>query len=111
MFTRSKQGAVDVISGTDPLNGEHIDEASQVVDECLSAGQPRIVFDLRQVPLIDSAGLELLLNVHDRCIERGGLLQLAAANTLCRDILEVTGVVSEFELFSDAVEAAGSFAQ
>ncbi len=111
MFTRSRQGAVDVISGTDPLNVDHVEDASTVVDECLAAGQPRLVLDLREIPLLDSAGLEFLLEVRDRCIERGGQLQLAAPNVLCRDILEVTGVTSDFELFSDAVEAAGSFAQ
>ncbi len=111
MFTRTKQGAVDVISGADPLNLDHVEDVRAVIEECLSSGQPRIVLDLREVPLLDSAGLEFLLEFRDRCSERGGQLQLAAVNPLCRDILEVTGLNSEFELFSDALAAAGSFAQ
>ena len=111
MFTLSKQGAVDVVAGDDPLNTEFADSLSQVFDQCLQTGQPHIVLDLRNVSLIDSAGLELLLDVRDRCIGLGGLLQLAALNALCRDILQATGVASEFELFGSAIEAAGSFAQ
>lgn len=111
MFARSKQGAVDVVAGDDPLNAEYIKDVSQLFDECISEGQPRIIFDLTHVPLIDSCGLELLLDVHDRCMQRGGLLQLVAPNALCQDILSVTDIASQFEVFGDIVEAAGSFAQ
>ncbi|OYW24953.1 MAG: hypothetical protein B7Z55_00720 [Planctomycetales bacterium 12-60-4] len=111
MFTRTKQGAVDVIAGTDPLNVDYVDDAAGVIDDCLSSGPARIVVDMRQIPLLDSAGLELLLSLHDRCVERGGMLHLAGPSPLCRDILEVTGVISHFDVFSDPVDAAGSFAQ
>lgn len=111
MFSRSRQGAVDVVGGNDPLSSDYIDDVRCVVEECLSAGQPRIVLEMREIPLVDSAGLEFLLEYRDHCIKRGGLLQLASVNPLCREALEVTGLVKEFDLFSDAVAAAGSFAQ
>ena len=111
MFARSKQGVVNVVAGDDPLNREHIAEVSQLLDECICEGQPRIVFNLTNVPLIDSCGLELLLDAGDRCHQRGGLLQLAVPSPLCRDILAATGVASQFEVFGDVLEAVGSFAQ
>jgi anti-anti-sigma factor len=110
MFLRAKQGAVDVIRGSDPLSGEHLDGLARVFDECIGHGQPRIVCDMQYVPLIDSAGLELLLDVRDRSLDRGGCVKLAGPNPLCRDILNATGVGLEFEVFDDVIEAAASFA-
>ena len=69
------------------------------------------MFDLQGVPLLDSQGLELLLDVQDRCGQRGGSLHLAAPAILCRDILVVTGVVEHFAVFDDVLSAVGSFAQ
>ena len=100
-----------VVSGNDPLNADRVDSVRALVDECLVSGQPRVVFDLKHVPLIDSAGLELLLDAQDECVRRGGRLQIAGANTLCREILQITDVARHFEMFDDAVAAAGSFAQ
>jgi anti-anti-sigma factor len=111
MFEHSRQGAVDVIAGDEPLNVDSVDRVTRLLDQCISHGQPRIVFDLGGLALLDSAGLELLLDARERCARRGGLLQLAAANPLCRDILQVTGLSSEFETFDNVLLAVGSFAR
>jgi anti-anti-sigma factor len=111
MFEKMRQGAVDIISGDEPLVGDNTDKARRLLEECSRSGQPRIVLDLQKMPLIDSDGLELLLDMQDECIRKGGLIQLAGANPLCRDILRITEVDQQFELFDDVVAAAGSFAQ
>ena len=111
MFTCTQQGAVDVIHGDDSLKLDRISDVEKVFTECERHGQPRIVLDLKNVPLIDSAGLELLLDVRDRCLQKGGAFKLARPNPLCRDILEITGVASRLDIFDDTVTAAGSFAQ
>ena len=111
MFERRQQGAVDIIRGDDALNLESIQQASGLLDECVGHGQPRIVVDLERVPLIDSAGLELLLDVRDRCLKRGGALKLAAPNHLCQDILRITDLAGQLEIYNDAISAVGSFAK
>src|SRR5688572_30721513 len=105
MFKLLKQGAVKVISGDQPLNAESAPSLQRVIDEALSQGQPRLVFDLQGVPLFDSAGLELLLDVRDRCRQRGGALQLAAPTNLCRDILVATDILHQFAVFDDTLTA------
>lgn len=110
MFDLSRQGAVDVITGTDPLNVEFVDAVRGIVGRCVQTGQPRIVFDMRNIPFIDSAGLELLLESRDQCLQRGGVMHLAGANALCGDILHITGVEAQFEVFDDVMPAVGSFA-
>ena len=73
-------------------------------------GQPRVIIDLGSVAFIDSAGLEALLEINDRCLERGGACKLSAPNALCIDILNATGVGEELEVVDSIVKGAGSFA-
>jgi anti-anti-sigma factor len=111
VFTLRSQGAVRVIGGDQSLNAENIAAASNVCEQALAEGQPKVVFDLEGISLIDSAGLELLLDIRDRCSQRGGALHLASPSVLCRDILQATQVADQFAIFRDALSAIGSFAQ
>jgi anti-sigma B factor antagonist len=111
MFRVAQQGAVRMIQGEVPLNGDYVDMAARCCEPLCSLGQPKLVFDLSGIPLINSAGLELLLDVRDRCAARGGALVLAAPTPLCREILSATGLLGGIAVFDDAVSAAGSFAQ
>jgi anti-anti-sigma factor len=77
----------------------------------LHAGQPRAVVDLADVPLVDGQALEVLLDIHDLCMEGGGQLRLASASPLVQDILEVTEVSAVVEHHSNATLAVGSFAR
>jgi anti-sigma B factor antagonist len=111
MFERSRTGSIHVVRGDDPINSQFAEPLKRLLEECLGAGQPRIVMDLAKVSLLDSAGLELLLDYQDRCTELGGMMKLAAPSQLCRDALTITGVLDRFEVFEDALSAVGSFAQ
>ena len=111
MFKHTQQGAVDLISGDDPIDAQNLEALQKVLDGCVRNGQPRIVLDLESVPLLDSVGLEFLLDTLDACTDRGGTLRIAAPNGLCRDIFKVTGVSEQFEFFENTLSALGSFAQ
>lgn len=111
MFEASRQGAVDLIAGKAPLDRSNAPQLAEVLQACVERGQPRVVLNLAQVPLIDSAGLELLLDYRDRCRARGGSLKLATPSALCRDILRITGVAAQLEVHDDALAAVGSFAR
>ena len=109
MFERKTQGAVDVISGSDRISGDHVAELGEVFDACLKQGQPHVVLDLQGIALIDGSGLELLLDAQERYQRMGGALKLANAALLLREILKVTGVGVRFEIFGDARSAVRSF--
>ena len=111
MFKRDSLGTIDVVRGDDALVTEHLELLSELLEECLELGQPRAVLDMRDAQLIDSAGLELLLNAQTDFQQRGGVLKLAAVNTLCEEILSVSGVADHFEIHSDVKAAVGSFVQ
>lgn len=111
MFDVIKQGAVFVVTGDEPLNVDAVDDAREVLNSCLTKRQPKIVLDLELVPLIDSAGLELLTATRKECQRRGGLLQIARPNHLNSDILRMTGLDGQLDVFDTVVGAVGSFAR
>jgi anti-anti-sigma factor len=111
MFERERQGAVEVIRGESPLTKDYLKQLDALFEPLLRGGQQRIVFNLSQVPHIDSAGLEKLLDVQEGFERRGGGLKLAVPNGLCQEILTVTGVARRFEIFRDLTSAVGSFVQ
>jgi anti-anti-sigma factor len=111
MFQVSRQGSVNVLSGTDPLSTEHVAAARIVSEQCFGKGQPQIVVHLAGIPLMDSEGLEFLLELRDRALRCGGAVQLAEPKALCRDILQATGLAGDFAIFEHLNAAVGSFAQ
>jgi anti-anti-sigma factor len=111
VFVHKCQGAVDVIGGGDRISGEHVTELSTVLESRIGHGQPQIVLDLQGVAVIDSAGLELLLDYQEKCQRMGGAMKLANAGPLCREVLKATGVGAKFEIFRDSGGAIRSFVQ
>lgn len=109
MVKVERQGAVFVLSGDQPLTHDHAGELSEALDAAFRGGQPLAVVNLQQVPLIDSAGLELLADAQNRFERHGGCLKIAGANPLCRDILRCTGLSERLELHGDVKAAVGSF--
>ncbi len=111
MLERTRQGAVELVRGDEPLTTQTIDEFSRMLDGCVNQRQPRIVLDMSRIPLIDSRGMEILVDFQRQCISRGGCIKLASLSSLCRDILRATNVIAMFDEFENTVTAAGSFAQ
>lgn len=105
------QGAVDVIRIDGSLNGEKLDELANTISRVLVNGAPMVICDLAGVQLIDSVGLEWLLDTADEIVTSGGEMKLAAAPPLISDILRLTGVGDRFETFPTTREGVGSFSQ
>ena len=106
---RVRQGAVDVIRGDEALVADNLPRPSQLLDSCLAAGIPRVVLDLENVPLVDSKGLEWLLDSQDRLLDRCNGLRVVANQSLCREIMELTGVAEQCQVYSDLTSAVASF--
>ncbi len=109
MFPVQSQGAVDIIAPTQALTVENAGQFVETVQRRLSEGQPKVVLDMSAVPLLDSAGLESLLDVRGCLQEKGGAIKLASLSALCKDILRVTGIDGQFDAYRDVKSAVGSF--
>jgi anti-anti-sigma factor len=92
------------------LKGELVEDTvavfQQAVDHQL-AGKDVIdlVLNLHEVPFLDSAALEYLLDLQDRLAERLGQVRLVRCNPDVRKILEITRLDSTFEIFEDIPDA------
>ena len=107
----TKQGSVDVLDVPGPLTKDTVNSFVESVQlHCYGQGQPRTVLNLQDATLLDSCGLEALLNMRDEFESRGGSIKLASANSLCWDILTISGLIHEFEVFDTVNRAVGSFA-
>jgi anti-anti-sigma factor len=111
MFALEKQGAVCVLRPKAPIEAKHCDQLKQTVLQGLGAGRPMLVVDFHDVPLIDSVGLETLVELREALEAKGGAVKFAAVNPLCADILRVTGVGLKFEQHQQVRAAVGSFAE
>jgi anti-anti-sigma factor len=111
MFPLEKQGAVGVVRPKGPIEAQHCDEFMRTVLQGLGVGRPMLVVDFHDVPLVDSVGLETLVELRDALESKGGAVKLAAVNPLCADILRVTGVGAQFEQHELVRTAVGSFAE
>lgn len=111
MIRIEAQGAVDVIRVDGALNETTVDELQHAWQEVLRSGAPMVVCDMSGINLIDSVGLEWLLDAQEEVAVRGGAMKLAGCPPLVNDILRVTGVRERFEVFETAGAGVGSFAR
>jgi anti-anti-sigma factor len=77
-------------------------DVGATVDELLDVGFSRIVVDLRQVTLLDSAGVHMLVAAQRSAERRDAALSLIAGPPHVHRVLELTATASLF-----AIDAAG----
>lgn len=111
MISSKRTGTIDTLEIDVPLSSETDSAFRACWQQLLTARPPRIVLDMRSIPLLDSSGLESLLDLKERCEEMGGMVVLARPNPLCQDILRINGLNRDFQVFSDYVQALGSFSK
>jgi len=72
--------------------------------------QPRnIVLNLSSVSYIDSCGLGTLVGLYTSARTAGGSVKLAALNSRVIDLLQITKLVTVFDVFDSVDDAVASF--
>ncbi len=111
MIPTETQGAVDVLRIDGTLNAEKSAELADALAQVIQAGAPLVVCDMTAVPLIDSDGLEGLLDAQEEIAMRGGAMKLTGTVPLVSDILRLSGVGDRFEMFETSSAGIRSFAR
>jgi len=70
---------------------------------------PKVVLNLRDVTYIDSGGLGTLVSLYTTAKNAGGALKLASLTQRVDDLLQVTKLVTIFEVFENEQAAVDSF--
>ena len=73
----------------------------EAFDALLSSGVDRIAIDFSQVPNIDSSVLGQLVHGYARLKENGSTLKLLEPTRKIQALLELTRLISVFEVFTD----------
>jgi len=75
----------------------------------LLAQNPNIVMSLREVTYIDSGGLGTLVSLFTSARNAGGAVKLARLSQRVGELLQITKLLTVFEVFDDEESAARSF--
>jgi anti-sigma B factor antagonist len=81
------------------------------VQPILTSDRPQVVFDLSQVKLLDSSGVDMLLQCMAEIMKRDGDLKLAAMSPQSAVVLEMTRADRLFEMYETSTDAVRSFSR
>lgn len=88
------------------LTVDSLDAFRRAVDHQVTEDQVRdLVLNFEQVPFVDSAGLEYLLELQELLAERMGQVKLAKLDENVAKIMEITRLDSAFDRFDDINQA------
>jgi len=108
MSTRTVEGVLVVDCSGRIVFGEESGSLRDGVRKLLGES-PKIVLNLRDVTYIDSGGLGTLVSLYTTARNAGGALKLASLTQRVDDLLQVTKLVTIFEVFENEQAAVQSF--
>jgi anti-anti-sigma factor len=103
-------GDVAVVELHGELDMDSAELLKSAAVEVLGAGRTGIVLNMNEVSFIDGVGLETLVWLRDHCWRSKVQLRLAGLDENCLKILEITGLLNEFDRHAELAEAVKSFA-
>jgi len=103
--TSMQLGHHTVITLKEPINHQNCKELESSVLGAIGKSHLAIILECKEVSYLDSAALEMLLRLQDATNERGILVKLVGLNAICRDIMIVTRLVNQFNIYSSVQEA------
>ena len=87
------------------LTYQNCEEIEATFKDCLKQQKNEIIIDFSKISFLDSAGLELLLQMHNELKQQGSDLKLVHLDELCLDILKVTQLINVFRIYEDMNKA------
>jgi anti-sigma B factor antagonist len=115
-ITHQALNRIDLITVSGRLDAASAPQLKQQIEQLFEAGRYRIVLDLADLNYIASPGLRVLIEARKRArdrkftdLEGGGDVRLANMPDRIREVFDLTGFTSLFEVYPSTVEAVGSF--
>jgi anti-sigma B factor antagonist len=91
--------------------GEESTALRETVKGLLGAGQKQIVLNMSNVTYIDSAGLGALVAAHHSAKTQGASLRLSNLGAKFQEVLQVTKLLTVFDVYDSETAAIRSFAK
>ena len=111
MKTEIKEvGSVTIISPKGKITiGKGDVRLREAIEGQLEAGRMNLLIDLGRVSYMDSSGVGELVGCYTTVVNRGGMMKLLNLTKKIHDLLQITQLVTVFELYKDETEAIASF--
>ncbi|HWZ97749.1 MAG TPA: STAS domain-containing protein [Candidatus Dormibacteraeota bacterium] len=91
--------------------GEESGALRETVKNLVAAGKQKIVLDMSNVTYIDSAGLGILVAAHVSAKKQGASISLCALGQKFREVLQLTRLLTIFDVYDTRTAAVDSFLQ
>ena len=108
LATRTKDGIFVVDCNGRVVFGEESSLLRDTVKKALSENN-RIVLNLGEVNYIDSGGLGILVELRTTAQHAGGTIKLVSLTKRVGDLLQVTKLLTVFDVYNSEAEAVDSF--
>jgi anti-anti-sigma factor len=103
----TKLGLVVYLTPSGALVEDNLHDLEKGFAQADTEGPVNMVLDMRDAPVLDSKGLEFLLDLSARLKDAGGSLRLSNVNATCRTILRITRLDGSVVLCDDFDEDLG----
>jgi anti-sigma B factor antagonist len=91
--------------------GEESNALREKVKSLVAEGKKKIVLNMDNVTFIDSAGLGTLVAAHHSVKSQGASLRLCHLGSKFQEVLQITKLLTVFDVFNTEAEAVASFSK
>ncbi len=103
------QSGIAILQLQGEFTVESLKSFEEAVSNALASGAEGLVLDMSRVILLDSASLEQLIELNDRCRQQTRQMKLAGLDETCQKILEITRLLPQLDTYAELTEAVRSF--
>jgi anti-sigma B factor antagonist len=91
--------------------GEESNALREKVKGLIAEGKKKIVLNMDNVTFIDSAGLGTLVAAHHSVKSQGAALRLCHLGSKFQEVLQITKLLTVFDVYNNEAEAVASFSK
>jgi len=100
---------VDMVSVSGRIDGSNASELEAAFGGLTGDGRYQLVAELNGVDYMSSAGLRALVATMRECKKHRGDLRIASPSERVKEVLELAGLDTIFQIYEDSASAVGSF--
>jgi len=91
--------------------GEESSQLRDAIKGLIAQGKKKIVLDTDKVTMIDSAGLGIVVGLYSSAKQQGAAMRLCQLGTKFREVLQITKLLTIFDVYNTEAEAVRSFSK
>lgn len=111
MTSREVDGVTVVALDGRIVLGEESNALREKIKSLVAEGKKKIVLNMDGVTFIDSAGLGTLVAAHHSAKAQGASLRLCHLGTKFQEVLQITKLMTIFDVYNTEAEAVASFSK